>query len=87
MDRRGAVEMMPLDDFSELMSTIEMVSSRGVKVLLVIHNLTRSVQKLKGLTEIFYDRSPLPTNCGMILADDKRGMFISENSTIGFKAY
>ena len=78
--------MMPLDDFSELISTIEMVSSRGVKVLLVIHDLTYSVEKLKGSTEIFYDRSPLPTNCGMILADDKRGMFISENSTIGFRA-
>ena len=78
--------MMPLDDFSEFISTIKTVSSRGVKVLLVIHELTGSVQKLKGSTEIFYDRSPLPTNCGMILADDKRGMFISENSTIGFKA-
>ncbi len=77
--------MMPLDDFSELASTIKTVSSRGVKVLLVIHELTESVHKLKDSAEIFYDKSPLPTNCGMILVDDKRGMFISENSPIGFK--
>ncbi len=78
--------MMPLDDFSDLIPVIKNVSSRGVKVLLVIHELTGSVQKLKGSAEIFYDKSPLPTNCGMMLADDKKGMFISENSTIGFKA-
>ncbi len=78
--------MMPLDDFSELTATIKTVSSRGVKVLLVIHELTESVQKLKGSSEIFYDKSPLPTNCGMILVDDKSGMFISENSLVGFKA-
>ncbi len=78
--------MMPLDDFSELVSTIKTVSFRSVKVLLMIHELTGSVKKLKDSTEIYYDKSPLPTNCGMILADDKRGMFISENSTIGYKA-
>lgn len=78
--------MMPLDDFSELLSAIKTASSRDVKVQLVIHELTTSVRKLKDTVEIFYDRSPLPTNCGMILADAKRGMFISENSTIGFKA-
>jgi sugar-specific transcriptional regulator TrmB len=78
--------MMPQDDFSELLSTIKSVSSRGVKVQLVIHEQTASVQKLKFTAEIFYDRSPLPTNCGMILADGKSGMFISENSRTGFKA-
>jgi sugar-specific transcriptional regulator TrmB len=78
--------MMPLDDFSEFLSTIKGVCSNDVKVQLVIHEVTTSVQKLKDTTEIFYDKSPLPTNCGMILADDKKGMFISENSTIGFKA-
>ena len=77
--------MMPHDDFSELIPTIKMVSARGVNILLVIHEFTDSVQKLKGLVDIFYDKSPLPTNCGMILVDDKKGMFISENSTIGFK--
>ena len=78
--------MMPLDDFSELTSSIKAVSSRGVKVLLVIHELTGSAQRLKGSSEIFYDKSPLPTNCGMILVDNKNGMFISENSLVGFKA-
>jgi sugar-specific transcriptional regulator TrmB len=78
--------MMPLDDFSELAPSIITASLKGVKVLLVIHELTGSVKKLKDSTEIYYDKSPLPTNCGMILADNKRGMFISENSTIGYKA-
>lgn len=77
--------MMPQDDFSELIPTIKTVTTRNVNILLVIHELTESVQKLKNLADIFYDKSPLPTNCGMILADDKKGMFISENSTIGFK--
>ncbi len=77
--------MIPLDNFSELVSTIKAVCSRGVKVHLVVHELTVSVRKLKETCDIFYDQSPLPTNCGMILTDDKRGMFISENSTIGFK--
>jgi sugar-specific transcriptional regulator TrmB len=78
--------MMPLDDFSELTAAIKAASSRGVKVLLVIHELTGSVQRLKGAAEIFYDKSPLPTNCGMILVDGKSGMFISEDSLVGFKA-
>jgi sugar-specific transcriptional regulator TrmB len=77
--------MMPLDDFSELIPAIKTVSARGVNILLVIHELTGSVQKLKSAVNIFYDKSPLPTNCGMILVDNIRGMFISENSTIGFK--
>ncbi len=78
--------MMPLDDFTELIFTIKTAVSKGVKTMLVIHELTESVQKLKNSADIFYDKSPLPTNCGMILVDDKRGMFISENSAIGFKA-
>jgi sugar-specific transcriptional regulator TrmB len=79
--------MMPHDDFSELVSAIKTGSSKGVKTLLVIHQLTESVQKLSGSvsTQVYYDKSPLPTNCGMILADDKKGMFISENFNIGFK--
>jgi sugar-specific transcriptional regulator TrmB len=77
--------MMPLDDFSELILAIKTVSARDVDIMLVIHEFTGSVQKLKGSAEIFYDKSPLPTNCGMVLADDKRGMFISENSETGFK--
>jgi sugar-specific transcriptional regulator TrmB len=77
--------MMPLDDFSELIPAIKTVSSRGVSVLLVIHELTGSVQKLKSSADIFCDNSPLPTNCGMILVDNNKGMFISENSTMGFK--
>lgn len=78
--------MIPRDDFSELISTIKTATSRGVKVQLIIHELTASVQRLKESAEIFYDKSPLPTNCGMILADEKRGMFISEDSTLGYKA-
>jgi len=78
--------MMPRDDFTELISTIKTATSRGVEVQLIIHELTVSVQKLKESAEIFYDKSPLPTNCGMILADEKRGMFISEDSTLGYKA-
>jgi sugar-specific transcriptional regulator TrmB len=77
--------MIPLDDFSELDSTIKTIRSKGIKVQLVIHEPTKSVQKLKESAEIFYEKSPLPTNCGIILADDKRGMFIAENSTVGFK--
>jgi sugar-specific transcriptional regulator TrmB len=78
--------MMPRDDFSEYISTIKTATSRGVHVQLIIHELTGSVQKLRGSAAIFYDKSPLPTNCGMILADEKKGMFISEDSTLGYKA-
>jgi len=78
--------MMPLDDFSELIPAIKTVASRGVGVVLIIHELTESVQKLKGITEVFFEESPLSTNCGIILADDKKVMFVSETSTIGFKA-
>ena len=77
--------MMPMDDFSELIPAIKTVTAKGVNVLLVIHELTGSVQKLKNTVNIFYDKSPLPTNCGMILVDNNKGMFISENSTTGFK--
>ena len=77
--------MMPRDDFSELISTIKTASTQGVKILLVIHEITGSVHKLKNSADIFCDKSPLPTNCGMILVDNTKGMFISENSTVGFK--
>jgi sugar-specific transcriptional regulator TrmB len=77
--------MMPLDNYSELVSTIKTACSKGVKAHMVVHELTASVRKLKETCEILYDQSLLPTNCGMILTDDKRGMFISENSMIGFK--
>ncbi len=77
--------MVPLDDFTELDSAIKTALSKGVKVQLVVHVLTESVRKLGDATEIFYEKSPLPTNCGIVLADDKRGMFISENSILGFK--
>ncbi len=86
LSAQGEVRLMvPQDDFSELESTIKAVCSRGVKVQLMIHKTTGSVQKLRETTEVFYAGSPLPTNCGMILADDKRGMFISENCLVGFK--
>ncbi len=77
--------MMPHDDFSELESAIKTACSKGVRVQLIVHELTDSVRKLKETTEVFYEKSPLPTKCGMTLADDKNGIFISENSAIGFK--
>ncbi len=77
--------MAPRDDFSEFESAIQTVCSRGVKVQLVVHELSGSVQRLKEATKVFYEKSPLPTNSGIILADDKSGMFISENLTLGFK--
>lgn len=77
--------MAPLDDFSEFEASIKTVNSKSVRVQLVIHNITPSVERLKDITEIFYENAPLPTNCGMILADEKKGMFISENCNVGFK--
>jgi sugar-specific transcriptional regulator TrmB len=77
--------MVPSDDFSELESAIKTACSKGVKVQSVVHELTSSVQKFKDTTEVYYEKAPSPTNCGIILADDKKGMFISENRILGFK--
>jgi sugar-specific transcriptional regulator TrmB len=76
---------IPYDDFSEFESTIKLAHSKGVKVQLLVHCLTPSARKLKENAEIFIEESPLPTNCGIILADHKKGMFISENYAQGFK--
>jgi sugar-specific transcriptional regulator TrmB len=86
LSARKAVRLMvPQDDFSELESAIKTAASKNVKVSMVIHEDTASVQKLKENTEVFCDASPSPTNCGMIMADDKAGIFISENFLVGFK--
>jgi dTDP-4-dehydrorhamnose 3,5-epimerase-like enzyme len=52
---------------------------------LLIHRLTPSAQKLEQSTEVFLEESPLPTNYGIIISDNKKGMFISENYEHGFK--
>lgn len=77
--------MIPTDDFCDLESVIKTAVSKGVKAKLFVHNLTDSVKKLKASAEIFIEDSPFPTNCGIILADDEKGMFISDNCTVGFK--
>lgn len=77
--------MVPSDDFSELESVIKTACSNGVKVQSIVHEITASVKKFKDNTDVFYQRSPSPTNCGIIIADDKKGMFISESGTLGFK--
>jgi sugar-specific transcriptional regulator TrmB len=76
---------IPYDDFSEIESTIKTAHSKGVKVQLLVHRLTSSAHKLGENAEIFIEESPLPTDCGIILADGKKGMFISENYAQGFK--
>ncbi len=86
LSAHGEVRLMvPHDDFCELESVIKTACSKSIKVQLVVHELTESVRKLSETSEIFYEKSPLPTNCGIILADDRRGMFISESSDLGFK--
>jgi len=82
---REARLMAPDDDFSEFESSVKTACSKGVKVKLLVHDLTASVHTLKGATEIFQEESPSPTNCGIILADDKNGMFILENNALGFE--
>jgi sugar-specific transcriptional regulator TrmB len=76
---------IPYDDFSEVEPEIKAAHTKGVKIQLLVHHLTSSVLKLKGNAEIFIEESQLPTDCGIILADNKKGMFISENYTQGFK--
>jgi sugar-specific transcriptional regulator TrmB len=77
--------MVPQDDFSELESAIKTACSNKVTVRLLIHKVTPSVQRLKGFLEVFQEESPLPTNCGIMLADNNKGMFISEDCELGFK--
>jgi sugar-specific transcriptional regulator TrmB len=83
--KNEAYLMVPKDDFSEFESTIRTACSKGVKVRLLIHDLTLSVQRLNGTVEVFQEESPLPTNCGILLADNNKGMFISEDGELGFK--
>ncbi len=76
---------LPYDDFTEFESTIKTACSKGVKVQLLVHRLTPSAKSLEQSTEVFIEESPLPTNYGIIIADNKKGMFISENYEHGFK--
>jgi sugar-specific transcriptional regulator TrmB len=76
---------LPHDDFTEFEPTIKTACSKGVKIQLLIHRLTPSAQKLEQSTEVFLEESPLPTNYGIIISDNKKGMFISENYEHGFK--
>ncbi len=73
------------DDFTEFEPTIKTAISKGVKIQLLVHCLTLSAQRLEKSVDIFLEESPLPTNYGIIIADNKKGMFISENYAHGFK--
>jgi len=76
---------LPHDDFAEFESTIKAACSKGVKTQLLVHRLTASARRLEKNAEIFIEESPLPTNYGIIISDNKKGMFISENYQYGFK--
>ncbi len=76
---------LPHDDFTEFESIVKTAYSKGVKIQLLVHRLTPSARRLEKNAEIFLEESPLPTNYGIIIADNKKGMFISENYAHGFK--
>lgn len=76
---------LPHDDFTEFEATIKTACSKGVKIQLLVHRLTQSALQLKKNSDIFIEESEMPTNYGIIIADSKKGMFISENYTHGFK--
>ncbi len=77
--------MLPNDDFSAIEETVKIAPSRGVRVQLLVHDLTSSVRKILENVEVFREEAVPPTNCGIILVDKKKAMFISENYDIGFK--
>jgi sugar-specific transcriptional regulator TrmB len=76
---------LPHDDFTEFEATIKTACLKGVKIQLLVHRLTKSASKLEKNAEIFIEESIMPTNYGIIIADNKKGMFISENYEHGFK--
>jgi sugar-specific transcriptional regulator TrmB len=76
---------VPCDDFSEFESTIKTACQKGVKIQLLVHRLTESAKRLEKNGEIFIEESLLPTSYGIIIADNKKGMFISDNYAHGFK--
>ncbi|XHH09680.1 MAG: TrmB family transcriptional regulator [Candidatus Bathyarchaeia archaeon] len=76
---------LPQDDFTEFESTIKTACLKGAKIQLLVHRLTQSVRKLEKNAEIFIEESLLPTSYGIIIADGKNGMFISEKYEHGFK--
>lgn len=77
--------MFPNDDFSAIGEAVKIASSRGVKVQLLVHDLTPSVHKLLESVEVFCEEAVPPTNCGIVLADGKKAIFVSENFDFGFK--
>ncbi|NLE03210.1 MAG: TrmB family transcriptional regulator, partial [Crenarchaeota archaeon] len=77
--------MLPYDDFSELITTIKFAYSKGVKIQILTHNLSESLKKIENSTEIFIEESNLPTNCGILLSDNQKGMFFSEDYSHGLK--
>ncbi len=77
--------MFPNDDFSTMEEAVKIASSRGVRVQLLIHDLTPSVHKILENVEVFREEAVPPTNCGIVLADGKKAIFISENYDVGFK--
>jgi len=77
--------MLPHDDFSAIEEVVKTAFSRGVKVKLIVHDLTPSVNKLLNNAEVFREEATPATNCGIILIDDEKAMFISENHDTGFK--
>ena len=64
--------MLPRDDFSVVEEAIQTNSSRGVKIRLIVHDLTPSVRKLLKNVEVFREKTVPSTNCGIVLIDDKK---------------
>lgn len=76
---------LPHDDFTEFEGAIKAACQKGVKIQLLVHQLTSSASQLEKTAEIYIEETHTPTNYGIIIADNKKGMFISENYAHGFK--
>lgn len=55
-DRRIRL-ILPRDDFSAVEEAIKTASSKGVNIQLIVHNLTSSVNRLSGKTEVFQEKA------------------------------
>lgn len=77
--------MLPRGSLSLVERQVGAISSRGVNVELLVHNVTESVRRLLPHCKVFCVQQAPPARCGIVLVDGKNAMFISEDYGTGFK--
>ncbi len=84
-DARNEIQLMlPRDEFKHIEESLRLASSRGVKVIAIVHSLSEEAYSITKYARVFHGRVS-PSRFGIALVDGQRAMFITEDFQTGLK--